>query len=192
MKDYFKGIEVFRVFAILAVIAIHTSPFSDKKGTFLFWEYNTLANFIKGFTSFAVPYFFIISGFLYGLKTSNLSSSFLDIYTKKRLKKLLILFLSWSFVYCLPYRIYILLESGVVLWLKYCYWHLLFLISHPIKTLLEGSSTHLWFLNTLIWAVFITWICIRKNAKKILVICSMLLYLFCFFKLNNWPCIKTA
>ena len=100
MKDYFKGIEIFRVFAILAVIVIHTSLFSNINGKFLFWKYNTIANFIKEFCLFAVPYFFVVSGFLYGLKTSNLSSDILDIYTIKRLKKLLFLFLGWSFIYC--------------------------------------------------------------------------------------------
>jgi surface polysaccharide O-acyltransferase-like enzyme len=92
---YIPAIDAMRAIAILAVIAIHTTTktlaaSNDIPGfTFTF--------FINQATRFAVPLFFMISGFVLELNYSFNQNYF--IYFKKRLSKIFLPYLFWSLIY---------------------------------------------------------------------------------------------
>lgn len=160
------SIDTVRVIAITAVIAIHTYPF----GSGIASEQNTsmyIAILINQLSRFAVPFFFIISGYFWGIKTRK-SLNPLDI-SSPMTKRLLLLFVCWSFVYLLPY-------SSTSLWLESTYQKITFFIQHPIKLLFEGTKDHLWFLMALICAVAICAIFIQFKKTKLLFYTALLLY----------------
>jgi surface polysaccharide O-acyltransferase-like enzyme len=92
---YIPAIDGMRAIAILAVIAIHTttktlSASSDIPGF-------TVTFFINQTTRFAVPLFFMISGFVLELNYSFNQNYF--AYFKKRLSKIFLPYLFWSLIY---------------------------------------------------------------------------------------------
>lgn len=66
MADRIYSIDAVRIIAIVFVVLIHTDPFQG------FSEYGNVVNFIIKTTSrFAVPFFFVASGYLFAVKTSH-------------------------------------------------------------------------------------------------------------------------
>ncbi len=96
MKQYNPAIDILRIISILAVILIHTSSrvlevnhFDLKSVPVL-----TIANQLS---RFAVPLFFMISGFVLELSFSVHQNFWL--YIKKRFSKILLPYLFWSLFY---------------------------------------------------------------------------------------------
>jgi probable poly-beta-1,6-N-acetyl-D-glucosamine export protein len=93
--SYNYAVDALRVIAILAVVAIHTTTKNldlmshDLKNNLLLFVFNQLVRF-------AVPLFFMISGFVLEL---NSSSENYFTYLKKRLNRIFIPYLFWSAVY---------------------------------------------------------------------------------------------
>ncbi len=95
-KEYNIPIDYLRVLAILAVIFIHTTTKTLEVGNYdiqhLGWSL-----FLNQIFRFAVPLFFLISGFVLELNyRSNLDYK---TYFKKRISKILIPYLFWSIFY---------------------------------------------------------------------------------------------
>ena len=141
-----SSFDYLKVIAALAIVCIHTTPFDVP-------EYWQLGAFINQTARFAVPYFFLVSGFFYARSMEGAASKtrvFISHSTK-----LLIIFFSWSAIYLiLPAGIDILswdtTGAGssidamfqVIIQKK---WYLFF----------EGGRIHLWFLMSLVMALSI-------------------------------------
>lgn len=94
--NYNYAVDALRIIAILAVIAIHTTTKNldlvshDLKDNLLIFIFNQLVRF-------AVPLFFMISGFVLEL-TSSVKINYFT-YLKKRLNRIFLPYLFWSAVY---------------------------------------------------------------------------------------------
>lgn len=143
------SLDVFRVFAIFAVILIHAKPFQGV-GQSVGW--NTLALGINQGARFAVPFFFVVSGYLLsrkivvGTTTVDLSPAYRQIY------RLLSILIFWSVVYLvfIPDFIDVFIQNGAP---KSIYWNFLHIVSEPWKILTSGTRIHLWFIAGLTWAL---------------------------------------
>lgn len=93
-SSYNSAIDLLRVLSILAVILIHTTTKSlNANHMDLVQHQSTL--FLNQVSRFAVPLFFLISGFVLELSFKN---NYLD-YFKKRISKILVPYVFWSAVY---------------------------------------------------------------------------------------------
>lgn len=170
-----ESVDVFRLIAIIAVIIIHTSPFRAdvvvEDGIYKYLDviFNQLSRF-------AVPFFFVISGYFWGVKIRNgsdpISSS---IYMAKRI---LIIFIAWCFIYLLPLNIGSIYEYGALGPIKMAYWNISNLIQQPVTLLMQGTKVHLWFLVGMLCALFLCSIFIQKKQIRGLIVLSLVLYLF--------------
>jgi len=170
-----ESVDVFRVLAIISVIAIHSSPFRvDVIDSSEVYRY--LDVLINQLSRFAVPFFFIISGYFWGLKVRKgddpISSG---LVMGKRIS---ILFLVWCFIYLLPLNFGSISEYGVLGPIKVVYWNISNLINEPVPLLIEGTKVHLWFLVGLLFALSISALLIKNEQTKLLIILSVLLYMF--------------
>lgn len=172
-----ESVDTFRFIAISAVIAIHTSPFgvsiNEGPGNALsFMRLNTLVDLLA---RFGVPYFFVISGYFWGIKIRNGACP--NTVSKRAIKKLLILFLVWSAVYIPFFDVGSFAEYGLIAPLKTAYWHLLDLLNDPATFIFQGTKGHLWFLVGLLCSIAIATPFVKKRKMNALVALSIGLYL---------------
>lgn len=153
------SIDIFRLIAIFAVIIIHVSPFSPAHNDSLTWE--SLNVFFVGFSRFAVPFFFIISGYLFAIKLEDSGSKLKPALVSSR--RVFVLFLFWSAVYLIPFRPQVYLDLGLLAPIKEAYWGVLRIIDYPLPFIFQGTKVHLWFLVSLIWAFLITALFCKKK-----------------------------
>lgn len=146
------------VFAIL-IVALHTQFLKS------FSEYGNF--FVTSiFSRIAVPYFFMISGFLLLKKVQLFGEEEKKIYIKKYIKRLGIMYAIWSLIYALFYIMADIFKNrlnidSMILWLK----NILFL-----------NDGVLWYIQVLIVVVIIFYICYEKGWWKILLMVSLILY----------------
>ena len=149
--EYYTGIDIFRFFAALLVVSIHTSPLIC---------FSETANFIltRVIARVAVPFFLMTSGFFV---VSRYSRDFEKV--KYFIKKTVIIYIISMLLY-LPVNIY----SG--------YFKKANLLPNIIKDLVfDGTLYHLWYLPASIIGAIISWCLVKKlDYKKALVIASML------------------
>lgn len=133
------SVDAFRSIAILGVVLIHTHPFLGMHG------YSGLAILLEQINRFAVPFFFIASGYFFACQ---LNSGTNPCQLRNRyLKRLLYLWAAWSLLYLLlPTGPTDLVAHG---WLRVTYWKLHQLLTHPWQLLFQGGKVHLWFLISL-------------------------------------------
>jgi surface polysaccharide O-acyltransferase-like enzyme len=127
-KDY--GLDLMRICAMLLVIVIHVSNYYSRSFTDIDSFSYFFATIFNGLARVSVPIFFMISGALLIPKVDNF-----DQY-KKRVFKLLVTLVVWSFIY--------------YLWNKYVMNYNIYLLSSIFTTIFEPSKAHLWFLYALI------------------------------------------
>ena len=78
-------IQIFRAFAIIAVVMIHTTPMG---------KYQV---FCRPFINFSVATFLFISGYLTKIDTNNWST-----FYRKRITRVLFPYIFWTIIYTLP------------------------------------------------------------------------------------------
>ncbi len=159
--DFFKGI------ACLGVIMIHARTFG---ASHQLW-FDALEVYVNQLCRFAVPFFFMISGFWlerafrgetparHGLKTAY---------------KLIKLFIIWSFLYGIIITDFKLIHEHS--YLRCVYWKLEPLWSAPFDFIWQGSETHLWFLPALAIATVLS-VLFKDLKLSSLVVLSSLVYL---------------
>lgn len=147
----FATVDIFKFIMAFAVIAIHTNPVVNCTNPII-------ENIVKIVEGWAVPFFFIASGFfMFYNKESNkdLQVQRLGIY----LKKIIILYCVWTF-FSFPLAIYGYMESDntirecVFSYIKY------FLFVGKLY-----NSYHLWYLLALIYAVAIIYFMMKHKCK---------------------------
>jgi len=169
------SVDVFRIIAILSVIVIHTAPFKSEvfNGSsgddFLYYLFNQLARF-------AVPFFFIISGYFWGVKIRS-GSPVVNLSVNMS-KRIFIILSAWCLIYLLPLNLGAFYEFGLLGPMKDTYWNIIYLMNNPLDLLFQGTSVHLWYLISTLNAIFIACILIYFNQIKLLVFLSILLYIF--------------
>lgn len=169
-----ESVDVFRLLAIIAVISLHTTPFSADLGrvekTF------TYSNVLIDQTArFAVPFFFVISGYFWGLKVEPNHNPL--AVTNTTAKRIAIIFASWSLIYLLPYNLSGFYEYGLLGPIKIAYWHIVTLLEQPSLLLLQGTKGHLWFLTALLCCLYISTLFVYKGHIKMLLVFSIALYI---------------
>jgi surface polysaccharide O-acyltransferase-like enzyme len=165
------SIDSLRVLAIFAVICIHSHPFSE-----WVWLINLSA-------SFAVPYFFIVSGYFFSkkLQSTSLVGKLIVRYTKR----LILVLLAWVLIYLLvPFvPMSTLFENGI---LSGLYWNvydkMIWIFDHPMIFLfrggLPGKGGHLWFVISLIMALSILSLLAIWNQQNKIFLIAIPLYVF--------------
>jgi surface polysaccharide O-acyltransferase-like enzyme len=156
------AIDFIKFFAILAVVIIHTFPGNDQLGYFI----------LDNLSRFAVPFFFVASGYLFSLKVNDNPQSF--VYFKKYVTKILKIYISWLIFYAGYDVIRILLTDGNVKaeLSKYK-------VNLTVLNLLyygQGTSGYqLWFVISLVWSIVILYLFYRLKKVSLLLVIA-----FCF------------
>ena len=169
-----QSVDVFRFIAFLMIITLHTQPFRlepPAKNEL----YESLDAVITNAARFAVPFFFVISGYFWGAK---LREGHAPIpFSLKKIRMILVIFLFWCIAYLIPFK---LLRSGMG------FGDILELIAANINTLLfqqpitillmQGTKLHLWYLVALMFSIAISALFMHKNRATSLLVFSVFLY----------------
>jgi surface polysaccharide O-acyltransferase-like enzyme len=164
------SIDFIRFVAVYAVIIIHTKPFM--LDLFPDPSYRLVEYLFNQPPRFAVPFFFITSGYFLAQKYANGSDQV--AVCLQYVKRLLFLLVTWSIVYALipsdwP-RMY------AVGYPHYAFEKLRQLSASPLTLLLEGSRVHLWFLSSLISGVIVVTLLVKTGRNSLLIFFSVLLF----------------
>ena len=163
-----ESVDVFRFFAITAVIIIHTKPFDQQNLDGLYVFINVLARF-------GVPFFFVISGYFWGTKIRQ-SGAIVSVSTGMA-KKISIMLIAWSIFYILPDNIGDMFNVTPLQYLKEIDLNLKFISHNPKWVLMNGTKLHLWFLVALLYSLGISAMLVQKKRIKTLIAISIALYL---------------
>lgn len=168
-----EGVDVLRVAAIISVIAIHTVPFASRP-SFIGHELG-LATAINQSARFAVPLFFILSGYFWAQKCSDER----DVYgpSASMAKRIGFLLLAWSIIYLLPTDIIDAFATGPLGPIQQLYWNLSSVAARPLDAVLQGTKVHLWFLAGLLWSLAISALMVRYKHERLLAAMAIALYL---------------
>jgi len=167
------SIDFVRTIAVFAVILIHTYPFGGIE--------SGLGKYLKVFINqgarFAVPFFFIISGFFWGRKIEAGLNSVHVFYRYGG--RTVSVFIAWSIIYLVvPNNIAVLSANGLIGLLQVPYSRLVSLMGDPLKLLFQGTKDHLWFLVSLLWALLLSSAMVKLNRGIWLIPLASMLYLF--------------
>ena len=166
-SQHIASIELGRVIAILAIIGLHGQM------ALTYWQINEvpwIGYVLNQAARFAVPLFFLISGYLIQPKLAASPWETVLNYSKPLLK----VWLAWSII-CLvmPFNLAKVEEFGY-LGEREGYWG--FLMSTPLNSFLEGGLVHLWFIPALVCAVLIIALLVELKLNKLLLPIAIALY----------------
>lgn len=165
-------VDLGRFIAIIAVIIIHTSLFQfEEVDSYTFSVYV----FFNQLARFAVPFFFVVSGYFYGNKVFFGACPTQVAY--KNVLRVSAIFICWSLIYLLPYNITSVLDYGPTGPFKLSYWSVLNVVERPFMFFLEGSKAHLWFLPSLALSIILTSLFLKFRAFGALACLSVLSFL---------------
>jgi len=162
MKQYVKSIDSMRITSILAVILIHTTTRTLEAAKFNLTDF-PLTIFLNQIARFAVPLFFLISGFV--LETSSdLVIGFFS-FLKKRFSKIFIPYVFWSAIYYLfvysqnRENFFAVLLKGNASYQLYfipslCIFYLLFPLFHRIYRFIANKYILLIILSSQVWLLY--------------------------------------
>lgn len=171
-QDRIQSVDTVRVLAIFAVIVIHTTPFASeftRLGHVL-----DLATVLNQFARFAVPYFFLVSGYFWAAKFDHVDS--LRKPTLVMAKRIVFVFLAWSVMYLLPTNFFEALEFGLFGPVKMVYWNAVVALKTPFLLAQQGTKDHLWFLMGLLSCLGISGLLLSRGMTRSLIALSIILY----------------
>lgn len=155
-----QSVDVCRLAAIVAVIVIHTLPFSPLKPE-INGRFGELGWAINQTTRFAVPFFFIVSGYFWARKQRTSASPDADSWAMAR--RVALIFVAWSLIYLLPFDVQAMAQYGPLGPLKMFYWNIVNWLGNPVEMLVQGSKMHLWFLPALLCALAVSAFFMRRG-----------------------------
>lgn len=168
-STHIASLELGRVVAILAIIGLHCQMALSYA---LIDEVPWVGYILNQAARFAVPLFFLISGYLIQPKLMRSPWETLTSYSKPLLK----VWLAWSIISLLmPFNLGKVMEVGYLAE-REGYWG--FLMSTPLNSLFEGGLVHLWFIPALICAVAILAVLIEMKLTKAILPLALALYLY--------------
>jgi surface polysaccharide O-acyltransferase-like enzyme len=166
-----ESIDAMRVLAMLAVIQIHSPWFSKVNVTSL--DFATIAGQLA---RFAVPFFFVISGYLWASRASIAGDYWpRSVATGKRV---LIIFCFWSVIYAIGPSLYVIRQEGMdslvanIVGIAYPFDPVRF-----ISAVLQGTKNHLWFLPALAIAALISGALLEKGREVTLFVLAVALFI---------------
>ncbi|MDD1781046.1 acyltransferase family protein [Enterovibrio sp. ZSDZ35] len=163
------SLELGRLIAIVAVIIIHSGPL---RGDAYSTNVNLLSDVINQICRFAVPFFFLLTGYF---AQPKLVASPIDTF-KGYAKPLLTIWLAWSVIYLLmPFRFDVALSQGFMAE-RTGYWN--YLLQTPLNTLFEGGLVHLWYIPGLLSAIAIIALLIKQKQESLIVPLALGLYVW--------------
>lgn len=180
------AIDYFKFWAIFFIVCIHTKPF---RGTMVLGvEGEDIHFLINTFARFGVPFFFIVSGFLFGQKlltTGNRKEYFTRYFSK--IVKLFVYWYLFYVLYGLVLRIVSALGEGLSIEAAILPYlnsfiglnELVFFIAYG-----DGGgpgSYHLWYLPALLWSILTVFVFSTYNKLNVLLGISIVLHVIGLF-----------
>ena len=166
------GVDAVRVAAIVAIVAIHTTPF-ERAG----WPIGAapdLATLLNQATRFAVPFFLVVAGFFWARKVTEAGE--VRAPTRALVRRALLVWAAWWMAYLLPWNLVDALAHGPLGPLKVVWWNLAQVARRPAIALLEGTSPHLWFLVALAGCAALSAAFMHRGARRGLIVLAAALY----------------
>ncbi|OEE66356.1 fucose 4-O-acetylase [Enterovibrio norvegicus FF-33] len=164
-----SSLEMGRLLAIFAVVIIHAGPL---RGDAYSQNINILSDVINQLSRFAVPFFFLLTGYFTQPKLTQAPSKTFSHYAKP----LVAIWLAWSAIYLLiPFRFDVAMTEGYLA-ARIGYWN--FLLDSPLNTLFEGGMVHLWYIPGLLCALGIIALLIRFKQQSLMVPLALGLYMW--------------
>jgi hypothetical protein len=139
-----NGNDLFRLIGAFFIMALHTSLGSMPLA---------VADNILLLSRWAVPFFFISTGFFIGKKIDTTGKIQLSTI-QGNISRLMTVFLIANAIYLL---IHLLMGD----------------FSFGIETIFAGTNTHLWFIGSLLFGYFFIWYCLFNNQLITLIIISI-------------------
>jgi len=170
-QNRIETIDVMRVLAMLAVIQIHTPWNGSAKSEAL--DSATVLDYL---TRFAVPFFFVVSGYLWAARCTVAQDYWPRCVALS--KRVLLIFLFWSLIYAAAYSVRVIRQEGI--------WSLIaFVVAvvHPFdapsfaNAVLTGTKNHLWFLPALAIAALISGALLSLRREFTLFALAILLFI---------------
>lgn len=168
-----RSVDTVRLLAITAVAIIHLKPFSSAGGSNQF--YNFLYVLLNQLARFAVPFFFILSGYFWGLKIRKGHPIWQT--SSKTLTRLAVIFFAWSAFYLFEHELTVIYQFSFTEWGQSVFRRLVELFTHPAKLFFEGTKVHLWFLPGLASAVILTSLLLKARMEALLPVIAVAFYL---------------
>lgn len=166
MHSRMQSVDVLRAAATVCVIAIHTTPFEDAASPL--GQSLDLGLLINQLARFAVPLFFVLSGFFWAQKFD--AGREVMAPTRLASRRIGFLYLAWAIVYLWPfYPVGSGVHGSVA---QELYWNLVRAVQRP----LEGPRLHLWFLPALLCSLWISATLLEHGRVRLLVAVAVLLY----------------
>ena len=169
-KTYLHSAQVMRAIAIFAVIIIHTAPFYywTEQGHLQISPYY----FLNGTARFAIPFFFIISGYLF---MGSVERRGIRPALSGFLSRILLLYVAWGVFYAFMPRVKDFKKLG--------YWDAVWkktigaFQESPLDFLFSSPGTHLWFLAALVLSAVIAAAFMARKQLGALLIVTGLFYI---------------
>ena len=155
MKQRLLGIDSMRFIACVAVILLHCFPATGP-----------IKILVDQVARFAVPFFFVTSGYFLAAKLSK--GDTYDVYLRY-VKKILVLYVAWSVIYFLDPP----LRGDIITVYQYRFFQF---INRPWEEVwLVGISGHFWFFVSLMLTV-LTFMCFRLRHRYLFLALAAVLY----------------
>ena len=162
MKQYVKSIDFLRTLSILAVIIIHTTTRTLEAAKFNLIGF-PFTIFLNQIARFAVPLFFLISGFV--LETNFDPNTGYITFLKKRFSKIFIPYIFWSGIYYLfiynqnRENFFVVLLKGNASYQLYfipalCIFYLIFPLLHKVYKIISNKFILFLILFSQIWLLY--------------------------------------
>jgi surface polysaccharide O-acyltransferase-like enzyme len=168
-----QTVDSIRVIAIIGVIAIHTRPFHHPSAAF--GEQLDLAVVVNQAMRFAVPFFFLISGYFWAKKCEQTQRIIEP--TLRMAWRILLIFAVWSFIYLLETGLLGFVRDPAIDPFTRCYHHARDMLRSPLHVLTHGTKAHLWFLSGLLSCLGLVAFMVHFKLERLLVVTIIALYL---------------
>ncbi|MGF1768824.1 acyltransferase family protein [Enterovibrio makurazakiensis] len=164
-----SSLEMGRLLAIFAVIIIHAGPL---RGEAYSQSINIVSDALNQLSRFAVPFFFLLTGYFVQQKLIQDPIQTFSRYAKP----LMTIWLAWSVIYLLlPFRLDVVMSEGYLAE-RSGYWN--YLLEAPLNTLFEGGMVHLWYIPGLLCALGIMALLIKYHQQHLMVPLALGLYVW--------------
>ncbi|WP_191562578.1 acyltransferase [Metabacillus idriensis] len=162
------AIDFIKFFAIFAVVVIHTFPLDSQIALFI----------LDNLSRFAVPFFFVASGYLFGIKIIKNRESV--VYFKRYVIKIVKIYVCWLIFYTI-YDVLVIYQSHSNVHQKLMKYFDEFTMLNLLYFGKGTSGYQLWFLTALIWSIIILFIFFRLKKLNVLLTLSFILNIIGLF-----------